>query len=247
MAILSLNSGKSLWIEGSVKETMMRLLVEATAELNRPLTFAEASKNPNLPHPNSYAYYYGEFREAAKTAYGRILRSRPLSEPSLPEPPTPVDSPATPQPAHPKGGTSMKHRRRRWTPADLISVLRTYYETHNNTLPDFKTVRDDPSLPSYTTLVAHLGPRDIWLAQIFPEERNLVAEEASVMTEDAPEESVAPEEPAPRNLVAEISTSEEVDVVEADASENADDGSTTIELKLNIPGHARPVLLTVTF
>lgn len=50
------------------KEQMFNLLVMKTRELGRQVTFAEADGDDRLPKANDYAYYYGEFANAAEEA-----------------------------------------------------------------------------------------------------------------------------------------------------------------------------------
>lgn len=50
------------------REQMFKLLVMKTRELGRQVTFAEADGDDRLPKANDYAYYYGEFANAAEEA-----------------------------------------------------------------------------------------------------------------------------------------------------------------------------------
>lgn len=81
MAVILLNSGKALYITGGIRDTIINLLIEATAGSNHPLTFEEAQNHPELPHPNTYAYYYGCFDQAARVAYQILLQRQTDSEP----------------------------------------------------------------------------------------------------------------------------------------------------------------------
>ena len=55
-------------------EQMMEQLVKATREAGHQLSFEEARDNPNLPDPNTYAFFWRTFSKAAEIAWHKVNR-----------------------------------------------------------------------------------------------------------------------------------------------------------------------------
>ncbi|MBQ6130521.1 hypothetical protein IJI72_02440 [Candidatus Saccharibacteria bacterium] len=246
MVVIRLNSGKALCIEGSVRDALLKPLTETAARLNRPPSFAEVLADPDLPPPNTYSFYYGSYAAAATAAYNAYRSgglARDGSE-SAPENPAPR-----------KRRKLMNHKRRNyWSKPLVLDCVKRYYEAHGK-IPSTAEASADSTLPSYTTLKQHLGPHSTWLAQVLavsetgseiaPETTDTANESTEVAESTVYKLTAEAVEPEPSDLAAEITTDATVEVREASARET--DDTTTIELKLQIPGHSRPVLLSVTF
>lgn len=65
---LSKNKGGFLYLE-SPREQLMKMLVEKTLAAGHTLSFKEVSEDPDMVTPNTYAFYFGSFSEAAETAW----------------------------------------------------------------------------------------------------------------------------------------------------------------------------------
>lgn len=68
---LSTNEGGRVYLENP-KEQLMQMLIKKTLVVNHALSFKEASEDPKMVSPNSYAFYYGSFREAAMIAWKKV-------------------------------------------------------------------------------------------------------------------------------------------------------------------------------
>lgn len=53
-------------------DQMMEQLIKATASVGHKLSFKEASEYPGLPEPNTYAYFWRSFDNAAETAWRKV-------------------------------------------------------------------------------------------------------------------------------------------------------------------------------
>ena len=51
------------------KEELKELLILKTKSLKHQVTFSDMVKDPTMPNPNLYAYYYGSFTDAAREIY----------------------------------------------------------------------------------------------------------------------------------------------------------------------------------
>lgn len=65
---LTKSKGGHIYLENPMEE-LMEMLVEKTLALGHMVSFREACEDPELVDPNSYAFYYGSFSEAAKIAW----------------------------------------------------------------------------------------------------------------------------------------------------------------------------------
>lgn len=53
-------------------DQMMDQLIKATATVGHKLSFKEASEYPGLPEPNTYAYFWRAFDNAAEIAWKKV-------------------------------------------------------------------------------------------------------------------------------------------------------------------------------
>ena len=134
---VSYNDGSVFFAENP-KQDMMNKLIEKTYEARHLLTFEEASEDPQMIPPNSYAFYYGSYREAAWIAWQKA-KARLFQ-----------------QSVHEKG-EKMSH----YTFENIKRSIREYYQ-QNGRLPCQHDVQGDPGLPSWTTMLKHLGPKSGW-------------------------------------------------------------------------------------
>ena len=55
-------------------EQMMEQLIRATKEAGHQLSFDEARKNTSLPDPNTYAFFWQTYDNAAQIAWRKVRR-----------------------------------------------------------------------------------------------------------------------------------------------------------------------------
>ncbi|MBR5647861.1 hypothetical protein IKW73_02940 [Candidatus Saccharibacteria bacterium] len=53
-------------------DQLMNALVKATAAAGHQLTFEEALKTEGLPEPNTFAYYWKTYEQAAQAAWRKV-------------------------------------------------------------------------------------------------------------------------------------------------------------------------------
>ena len=126
---------------------MLNKLIEKSYAAEHLLTFEEASEDPRMIPPNSYAFYYGSYREAAQIAWQKA-KAR-LFQQSI----------------HKKEG-KMPH----YTFENIKESIRKYYQ-QNGRLPDQRETGGIPELPSWSTLLKYLGPKSNWdrlIADLIP-------------------------------------------------------------------------------
>lgn len=68
LIFLNKNNG-DVFSTSNPEKDLMDLLIDKTKTLGHMLTFDEASTIPDMVEPNSYAFYFGSFSNAAKLAW----------------------------------------------------------------------------------------------------------------------------------------------------------------------------------
>lgn len=53
-------------------DQLMKALITATAKAGHRLTFEEAQKTEGLPTPNTFAYHWGSYDQAAQIAWKKV-------------------------------------------------------------------------------------------------------------------------------------------------------------------------------
>ncbi|MBQ6147512.1 hypothetical protein IJI70_01565 [Candidatus Saccharibacteria bacterium] len=115
---------------GEHQEGLIGLLARLRDELGRVPTFEDALNYPKMPHPNTFAFYFGSFEKATERVGGvRIERIE-------------------------KGSEDMS--RRKWTHGEIISLV-IKKEKELGHFPTQKDLNDDPELPNYQTIANKFG------------------------------------------------------------------------------------------
>ena len=160
------NGGK--YTTGHPEVDLMDLLVVKTAALGHMLTFSEAAADPDMVTPNSYAYYFGSFSEAAKQAWqkvGAMARSGVLTENACKLINSYCNKPSE------KGVNQMSEiikskrggKKPQYSIAELEAKLKDFY-AKNGRLPTQTDVRKyNSGLPAWGTMIKFLGPKSSWL------------------------------------------------------------------------------------
>lgn len=193
---ISYNDG-SFFFTDNPKQDMLNKLIEKSYAARHLLTFEEASEDPRMIPPNSYAFYYGSYREAAQIAWQKA-RARLFQ-----------------QDVHEKEG-KMSH----YTFENIKESIRKYYQ-QNGRLPGQRETGSIPDLPSWTTLLKYLGPKSNWdrlIADLVSEPKLSQSdmdssEETSVMTV-MPEDEVS-------SVSADLPVESELSIDESSSSTEA--------------------------
>lgn len=183
---IKLNNGKQAFFEVP-EEGLMQLLTKKTATMGRLLTREEVKSDPEMAPPNTFAFYFGSFGEAANKAW-RMVRThqmplgngeqfgrRSIAQGTMPRPvtrkpfrlPAPKEKASAPVPAELDAPVNSQRINQQETSQQdkIITQLTEYYLKHHK-LPS-KNDRDcDPNLPSYTTIHRCIGPKRDWLIVI---------------------------------------------------------------------------------
>lgn len=69
MSFLPLNNGENFFVGEDAKTAIYNLLTEKTKNLDHKMSFKEACDDPEMVHPNQYAYFFGSFDKAAEMAW----------------------------------------------------------------------------------------------------------------------------------------------------------------------------------
>lgn len=72
MSFLPLNNGGLFSVGEDAKTAIYELLKEKTRKLGHKMSFKEAISDPEMVHPNQYAYFFGSFDKAAEMAWGEV-------------------------------------------------------------------------------------------------------------------------------------------------------------------------------
>ncbi len=67
MPFVKLNNGHERSCD-NIKKTMLNLLIDKTMVVGKKLTMYDVMSDPEMPEPNSYAFYFGSFDSAANVA-----------------------------------------------------------------------------------------------------------------------------------------------------------------------------------
>ncbi|MBR3204546.1 hypothetical protein IKF81_02605 [Candidatus Saccharibacteria bacterium] len=277
LAVIVLNSGKVIYTEQSIRKVIMELLEKFAAELNRPPSFSEVKQNPDLPNPNDYAFYFGSFDSAAKAAYLKTLKpDYPEGGEKMGESQArkwtkdevldtleryydshgciPEFRIIHNNPTYPSWPTIKRKLGDRETWLDQVLQHRIQKIENNLEIPETEEDASISKSAEFGFLDAATFTQSVdaeTLAEVSEPkelEKQLATEEIELEEQPIVEEIFLGEEnDKVQELVAEVVTPEEIAVKKAEAWETKDDGSTTIELKLKLPGKERPVSLTITF
>ena len=196
LLFLNRNDGGKFCVGDDPKGMMMKLLVKKTIAAGHVLTFNEAKNDPEMIEPNSYAYYYGSFAEAAKEAWGIATKHQPELEHSRSSwvliPNTRVGRPDDADSKHFNLPTKKlspseellkqqarieRKRCRQLAREDArkereeskrrnLLIWLTNYYKQNGALPTQLDVRRDRSLPTWYMLTKWLGSKADWLALV---------------------------------------------------------------------------------
>ena len=148
---LRLNNGANCFTNDPMDDLMDRL-IEKTKSAKHCLSFDEASKDPEMYQPNSYAYYFGSFTEAARTAWNMVKSGQSVTRK---KPIQPTTLTALTDTAKKRG------RKPRHTFEEIAALLLEFYQ-QNGRLPTQTEVACEPDWPCWPTMVKHLGPRSGW-------------------------------------------------------------------------------------
>lgn len=181
----NMNNGNKFGTE-SPEEDLMKLLVEKTISVGHMLSFNEASEDPEMVRPNSYAFYFGSFSEAARTAWFRAKSMMGDSLSRLTEQGyklaknlgkshcatknrtrKEVDLVSGTQNGEHKGKGS------RYTIKEVQEALIAFYG-RTGKLPTQNDITYDSGLPSWGTLIKFLGPKTNWIDIIKAENADCV-------------------------------------------------------------------------
>ena len=72
MSFLPLNNGELFFVGEDAKTAIYELLKEKTRKLGHKMSFKEAISDPEMVHPNQYAYFFGSFDKAAEMAWREV-------------------------------------------------------------------------------------------------------------------------------------------------------------------------------
>ena len=194
------NNGDKLSTNSPEKD-LMDLLVDRTISAGHMLSFKEASEDPEMVKPNSYAFYFGSFSDAARTAWYKAKAN--LTKLSV------ISSRSLEEFTH-KGGETMseiqqkKHKGKgsRYTIEEVKKVLVNFYE-RTGRLPTQDDAREyDSGLPSWNTLIKFLGPKTGWADIVGTRNIDQATEAKSLNPTD---ENVAKEDRSAANVGPETS------------------------------------------
>lgn len=153
-----LNDGSvANFLYGKHKEGLLGLLYDLSKELDRVPTFEDVLNHPKMPHPNTFAFYFGSFDKAAEAVESKIRFQRWREEHKASEATTstsPKEKLESQDKELRKEGDEVK--RRKWTKGEILTlVIKKEKELgHFPTLADFNT---DSELPSYPTIANKFG------------------------------------------------------------------------------------------
>ena len=136
-----LNDGSVVsFSHGKVEDGLLDLLYDASVKLGRVPSFEEVLENPKMPHPNTYAPYFGSFAKAVAKVEDRLGRMKREEEKN--------DSDEL------SGGEYMK--RRKWTKGEIIAIVMRK-EMEFGHFPTQRDFNNDPDLPNYQTIANKFG------------------------------------------------------------------------------------------
>lgn len=208
------------------KKDFMNLLVEKTKAAGHMFSFDEASADPDMIKPNSYAFYYGSYTAAAEIAWSKVRAEENLRKKEL---------------------ESMEKIRRdkgkRYTISEVRNALVKFYEKEGR-LPIQNDIKDSDILPSWTILVKYLGHKSEWQA---------IIDEANPVVEKKKDEAINDLEPHVEETedICELRKKAEMDSAEDEKIEVKTshlEGSdfAKIEVKIALPDREKPIVISLT-
>ena len=256
------------------EEDLLSLLIEKTKACGHMLTFAEASADPEMVQPNSYAYYFGSFSEAAKIAWRRARTSisdlSGLTEQGVKT----VEAlkkirQITGEPYRREVNWMSEFQEKghkgkgaRYTIEEVKEALVSFYNRTGKLPGQNDTKKYDSGLPSWGTLTRFLGPKSGWKAIIggadatpVPQENVAIAESipatSNAIVEEENVEGVAASSPQEETATAETSdlpsaVPQSDDDVKVETVQQKRDNLVTIEVKITLPDREKPVFVTLT-
>lgn len=211
---MPLNDGSSLFSDDP-KSDSMEVLIEKTLTAKHLLTFNEAMQDVEMIQPNFYAFYYGSFSEAAQIAWSKVetilLRDNHDDKEEK--------------------STVPKY----YTTEEVRAKLAAYYDKHGR-IPKQIEVMGDPELPSWFTMLKHLGPKTEWEKQVQAFLSSTDQAECAPQDTDG-KISVEVSENIPKNNGD--------DMVKIETPEHCEGTGTTIEIRLTLPNR-KPISITLT-
>ena len=224
---------------GKHKEGLLGLLIKLGEELGRVPTFEDVLNCPAMPHPNTFAPYFGSFDKAKEQVEQTVRRKKWEEERG-------IETKAEPEAARRNENQNeesrkergRKMKRRKWTQNEIISLV-IRKEKELGRFPSQKDLNSDPELPSYQTIANKFGGLRELRAEVEERKKKMgvetekpseTQEEVAVQAildlinppkkvEEVPElvvPEVAPEEEVPEDVAEEASE----EVVEEEVVEN---------------------------
>ena len=244
------------------KKDLMDLLVEKTRALGHILTCEEANADPDMVVSNAYAFYFGSFDAAAKTAWSMVLS--PMSQTNLVDNKTATTQVQDRNPSKevkfvrtikepPKKGTShvrkfpadeRRHRVKKFTIADIEDILVNFYNRMGK-LPTVTDTLGSDILPSWGVLNKYLGPKSDWQAII---DRRKAVDTNQGPPEETPEIIEEPDSSKAKdisNVSSEVVT-QQYGNIEVKTSREEQTNTTDIEVKITLPDREKPILIHLT-
>lgn len=211
----------SQFFSNNPREDLIGKLVEKTISAGHLLTFEETSDDPKMFRPNSYAFYYGSFGEAAQTAWrkAKTILSQKTKEPE-------------------------EEKSEMFTFEEVKVQLIRYYKKHGR-LPTQLEVMSDPNLPSWTTLNKFLGPKSEW-GRYIPSRARPLPQTNGSSNPSQPTSSLPTQYRQPLPVSHPVISKTTDDAILIEVSEQKDNGDVIIKAKISIPNREKPILVTLT-
>ena len=222
------------------RKDFLNLLIKKTRAHGHMLTFEEARDDPDMIKPNSYAFYFGSFTMAAEIAWSEVRREIGEGVKDLVK--------------------TEDGRGKRYTIVDVRDALLNFYKKTGK-LPTQSDARRNNMLPSWTILVKHLGPKSGWqkiVDNVEPvsipyqegNQSKSFDESVAVITDACEAEDFSTEEKVigdfcVKDESTETSSSSEDEQIKVETSEQKDNESAAIEMKITLPDREKPILITL--
>lgn len=255
------NNGDKFSTENPEKD-LMDLLIRKTISAGHKLSFIEASNDPEMVQPNSYAFYFGSFDEAAGIAW---LRARPPNSGSdgltdkgrklvraLKEIRQTTGKPyrrevnwmSEPQETKNKGKGS------RYTIEEVKAVLVDFYNRTKRLPVQKDTQKYNSGLPSWGTMIRFLGPKSGWQGIVDSAKASPAPEEPPI-AEDTPQDIVVDEDVS-KEVVAEapeealvVTSSNDGNDAQVKTTHKVQGNLAIVDIKITLPGREQPILVTL--
>lgn len=240
------------------KRGLLNYLVRKSELAGHQLSFEEAKADPEMISPNEFAFYFGSFLEAAEQAWDQVRHAMLQMEN---EQKGNDGSKLLGGNEYMDSKANRRGKQSRYSIAELKFKLKQYFE-QNGRLPTQAEVCADEDLPSYATLIKHLGPRSSWdeivrkkdsddvpadtdisnnrlCAGCEEDEKSIVIDTSSIKKELSDDS----DEQINTSLEQEGPSGEEDLKVETVKKEN--DGIIKIEMKISVPDREKPIFITL--